>query len=209
MDVFKGIELKLQAFERVLEHHSEWRNKLVLVQVGAGLQAGRSAASPEQRLAAGARACTRIGLFPADTARRGAGTVPALPPLSHPPLCTAPSRRADHQRAALQRQGHRRAALAHTRDSAPHQRQVRQQHPPAGERMRDQLGMAGAPGCSARSERLAGRGAPPVPAPLHPGESSCCPPPLPLCLHLHRPPQHVPLRPIRPQPLLNAAGADA
>jgi trehalose-6-phosphate synthase len=33
MDVFKGIELKLLAFERVLEHHQEWRSKLVLVQV--------------------------------------------------------------------------------------------------------------------------------------------------------------------------------
>ncbi|KAI3437768.1 hypothetical protein D9Q98_000215 [Chlorella vulgaris] len=33
MDVFKGIELKLQAFEQVLAHHPEWRGKLVLVQV--------------------------------------------------------------------------------------------------------------------------------------------------------------------------------
>lgn len=33
MDSFKGIELKLQAFERLLDHHPEWRGKLVLVQV--------------------------------------------------------------------------------------------------------------------------------------------------------------------------------
>jgi trehalose 6-phosphate synthase/phosphatase len=33
MDVFKGIELKLQAFERLLEEHPEWRDKVVLVQV--------------------------------------------------------------------------------------------------------------------------------------------------------------------------------
>src|SRR5947209_6683741 len=33
MDVFKGIELKLQAFERLLDHHPDWRGKLVLVQV--------------------------------------------------------------------------------------------------------------------------------------------------------------------------------
>lgn len=34
MDVFKGIELRLQAFERVLSNHPEWRGTLVLVQVG-------------------------------------------------------------------------------------------------------------------------------------------------------------------------------
>jgi trehalose 6-phosphate synthase/phosphatase len=34
LDVFKGIELKLQAFERLLEDHPEWRGKAVLVQVG-------------------------------------------------------------------------------------------------------------------------------------------------------------------------------
>ena len=33
MDLFKGIELKLQAFEQVLEHHAEWRGCLVLIQV--------------------------------------------------------------------------------------------------------------------------------------------------------------------------------
>lgn len=33
LDVFKGIELKLQAFERLLEEHPEWRGKAVLVQV--------------------------------------------------------------------------------------------------------------------------------------------------------------------------------
>lgn len=33
MDLFKGIELKLMAVERVLDHHPEWRGKLVLVQV--------------------------------------------------------------------------------------------------------------------------------------------------------------------------------
>ena len=33
MDLFKGIELKLEAFERVLEHHAEWRGRLVLIQV--------------------------------------------------------------------------------------------------------------------------------------------------------------------------------
>jgi len=36
MDVFKGIELKLQAFERLLEEHPEWRGKVVLVQVRGG-----------------------------------------------------------------------------------------------------------------------------------------------------------------------------
>lgn len=33
MDVFKGIELKIQAVERVLDHHPEWRGKLTLLQV--------------------------------------------------------------------------------------------------------------------------------------------------------------------------------
>ena len=33
MDLFKGIELKLLAVERVLDHHPEWRGKLVLIQV--------------------------------------------------------------------------------------------------------------------------------------------------------------------------------
>ena len=33
MDLFKGIELKLLALERVLDHHAEWRGRLVLVQV--------------------------------------------------------------------------------------------------------------------------------------------------------------------------------
>ena len=33
MDLFKGIELKLMAVERVLQHHPEWRGKLVLIQV--------------------------------------------------------------------------------------------------------------------------------------------------------------------------------
>ncbi len=33
MDVFKGIELKLQAYERLLEEHPEWAGKVVLAQV--------------------------------------------------------------------------------------------------------------------------------------------------------------------------------
>lgn len=33
MDPFKGIELKLAAFERLLDYHSEYRGNLVLVQV--------------------------------------------------------------------------------------------------------------------------------------------------------------------------------
>lgn len=33
LDMFKGIELKLEAFQRILELHPEWRNKLCLVQV--------------------------------------------------------------------------------------------------------------------------------------------------------------------------------
>lgn len=33
MDMFKGIELKLQAFQRILEFHPEWRENLCLVQV--------------------------------------------------------------------------------------------------------------------------------------------------------------------------------
>lgn len=33
MDPFKGIELKLLALEQVLDHHTEWRGKLCLVQV--------------------------------------------------------------------------------------------------------------------------------------------------------------------------------
>jgi trehalose 6-phosphate synthase/phosphatase len=41
MDVFKGIELKLQAYERLLEDHPEWRGKVVLVQVRAGGGGGR------------------------------------------------------------------------------------------------------------------------------------------------------------------------
>lgn len=40
MDVFKGIELKLQAFERLLEEHPEWRGKVVLVQVRKGRSRG-------------------------------------------------------------------------------------------------------------------------------------------------------------------------
>ncbi len=43
MDSFKGIELKLQAFERLLDHHPEWRGKLVLVQVRGGWQEGKAA----------------------------------------------------------------------------------------------------------------------------------------------------------------------
>lgn len=39
MDVFKGIELKLQAFEQVLLHHPEWRGKLVLVQITSAARA--------------------------------------------------------------------------------------------------------------------------------------------------------------------------
>eukprot|EP00887_Chlorella_sp_A99_P001749 scaffold19.g1749.t1 len=39
MDVFKGIELKLQAFEQVLLHFPEWRGKLVLVQVTSAARA--------------------------------------------------------------------------------------------------------------------------------------------------------------------------
>ncbi|KAI7839449.1 hypothetical protein COHA_006850 [Chlorella ohadii] len=39
MDVFKGIELKLQAFEQVLAIHPEWRGKLVLVQVTSAARA--------------------------------------------------------------------------------------------------------------------------------------------------------------------------
>ncbi|PSC69557.1 trehalose phosphate synthase [Micractinium conductrix] len=39
MDIFKGIELKLQAFEQVLAHHPEWRGKLVLVQVTSAARA--------------------------------------------------------------------------------------------------------------------------------------------------------------------------
>ncbi|GMH43259.1 hypothetical protein BSKO_11181 [Bryopsis sp. KO-2023] len=33
LDSFKGIELKLQAFQRILEYHPEWRGKLCLVQI--------------------------------------------------------------------------------------------------------------------------------------------------------------------------------
>ncbi len=33
MDVFKGIELKLLAYQRLLEAHPEWVGKLVLVQI--------------------------------------------------------------------------------------------------------------------------------------------------------------------------------
>eukprot|EP00955_Chlamydomonas_euryale_P023786 250683-Chlamydomonas_euryale.AAC.1 len=33
MDVFKGIELKLLAFERLLHMHPEWHGKLALVQI--------------------------------------------------------------------------------------------------------------------------------------------------------------------------------
>lgn len=33
LDVFKGIELKLQAYEQLLEEHPEWIGKVVLVQV--------------------------------------------------------------------------------------------------------------------------------------------------------------------------------
>lgn len=40
MDVFKGIELKLMAFERLLDQHPEYRGKLVLVQVGRRYRGG-------------------------------------------------------------------------------------------------------------------------------------------------------------------------
>ncbi len=43
MDLFKGIELKLMAVERVLDHHPEWRGKLVLIQV---TNAPRSVTAP-------------------------------------------------------------------------------------------------------------------------------------------------------------------
>ena len=33
MDLFKGIELKLLALERVLDYHPEWRGRLALIQV--------------------------------------------------------------------------------------------------------------------------------------------------------------------------------
>lgn len=33
LDTFKGIELKLEAFQRILELHPEWRRNLCLVQV--------------------------------------------------------------------------------------------------------------------------------------------------------------------------------
>lgn len=33
MDTFKGIDLKLRAFQQFLQRHSEWRHKVVLVQV--------------------------------------------------------------------------------------------------------------------------------------------------------------------------------
>ena len=39
MDVFKGIELKLAAFDQVLTHHPEWQGKLVLVQVTSAARA--------------------------------------------------------------------------------------------------------------------------------------------------------------------------
>lgn len=41
MDVFKGIELKLLALERLLDMHPEWRGKLVLVQVDGHEREGR------------------------------------------------------------------------------------------------------------------------------------------------------------------------
>ena len=33
LDAFKGIEMKLLAFERVLDHHEDWRGRLVLIQI--------------------------------------------------------------------------------------------------------------------------------------------------------------------------------
>lgn len=33
LDPFKGIEMKLLAFERVLDYHEDWRGRLVMVQV--------------------------------------------------------------------------------------------------------------------------------------------------------------------------------
>jgi trehalose 6-phosphate synthase/phosphatase len=33
LDSFKGIEMKLLAFERLLDFHEEWRGRLILVQV--------------------------------------------------------------------------------------------------------------------------------------------------------------------------------
>lgn len=47
LDVFKGIELKLQAFERFLEEHPEWRGKAVLVQVEGNRAMFRPAALNE------------------------------------------------------------------------------------------------------------------------------------------------------------------
>ena len=45
MDLFKGIELKLLALERVLDYHPEWRGRLVLVQVTNAPRCARSVVS--------------------------------------------------------------------------------------------------------------------------------------------------------------------
>lgn len=47
MDVFKGIELKLQAYERLLDEHPDWVGRVVLAQVGAAAGCdGRQTQSP-------------------------------------------------------------------------------------------------------------------------------------------------------------------
>ena len=51
MDVFKGIELKLQAMELLLEQHREWVGKLVLVQVRPWFQHGVGSGSHSLGLA--------------------------------------------------------------------------------------------------------------------------------------------------------------
>lgn len=48
MDTFKGIDLKLRAFQQFLGRHPEWQKRVVLVQVGRGMQREKCA-PPKKR----------------------------------------------------------------------------------------------------------------------------------------------------------------
>ena len=89
MDVFKGIELKLQAFEQVLAHHPEWRGKLVLVQVTSAARWG-----------CGSRAggVVSVGGEGAWGLAEGQGGAAAQPPLALPPPARPPRLRSRSHR---------------------------------------------------------------------------------------------------------------
>jgi len=92
MDVFKGIELKLAAFQEVLVHHPEWRGKLVLIQVrdvwdGAAMGRRDGARGPR----ATRRRVRRVTIFA--RCRRSSPDPTATPPNPFPYLSSPPEKR--------------------------------------------------------------------------------------------------------------------